>query len=474
MKNYLRLLLLFVILSSGSFAQNRELTFDGNITGIDIRNKAKVHLATGPQKVSTSAAPSSSENVTLQNGTLRISGDVSDLYVTVPDLQRIDIAGVGTILADSVIKVKNLRIDISGIGKIVMPLQAERLQIGISGMGKLQLSGTGENVEMNISGNGKIDGLNYRTSNCVANVSGITKTYMDVTGVLDLNISGTGSFYYRSTPAQVNSSISGIGKHMTYNSVTKTDTSVIEIGNSKILIVDEIKEDDNSVWTIIRDSIAKKPEYSKSHWMGVDLGFNYLAHGNGLSSDMPDGLDYLELNSGKSVNVNLNFFAYDFKLYKRFVMFTTGIGLSLNNYRFDSDLTLSNNRPLSAAADVVNGDTLSYEKNKLAVNYVTVPLLLQFNTNEINKKSFHLAAGVLLNYKYNSHLKLVYNDEKGEREKTKRRGEYNIQPFRADLTLRAGYKNWTVYASYGLNSLFRDGRGPEIHPVQFGINFLGW
>jgi hypothetical protein len=208
--------------------------------------------------------------------------------------------------------------------------------------------------------------------------------------------------------------------------------------------------------------------------MGVDLGFNYLASGNSLSSDMPTELDYLELRSGKSVNVNLNFFAYDFKLYKRFVMFTTGIGLSLNNYRFDSNQTLRNSRPLSAGIDSIAGAPISYEKNKLAVNYITVPLLLQFNTSELNKKSFHLATGVLMNYKYNSHLKLVYNDVNAGREKTKRRGEFNIQPFRADLTVRAGYKNWTVYASYGLNRFFRSGRGPEIHPVQFGINFLGW
>jgi hypothetical protein len=477
MKTYLLPLLLFVLIALSTNGQTRNLNITEPVTGIDISSKSKIHLATGPQKIEIATTEGNEKSVVNnQNGTLRISGDASELYITLPDLQRIDISGVGTITADSLIKTRNLRIDISGIGKLIMPLETQRLQVGISGMGKLQLNGSAENVEMNISGNGKFDAINFRATNCVANVSGIMKSYMDVTGVLDLNISGTGSFYYRSTPAQINSSISGIGKHELYNANQEKDTTVIKAGNYDILIIgnNNNADEENSSWSSVADTLMKRPEYSRSHWMGVDLGFNYMAYGSGLSSDMPAQYSYLELNSGKSVNVNLNLFAHDFKLYKRYIMFTTGIGLTLNNYRFDGDSTLRNTNPLSAGLDTNNlGQPISYSKNKLAVNYFTLPLLLQFNTHELNKKSFHFATGVLLNYKYNSHLKLKYSED-GDTEKEKRHKEYNIQPFRADLTFRAGYKNWTLYASYGLTELFRENRGPVVHPVQFGISFLGW
>jgi len=302
MKTYLLPLLLFILISLSANAQKRNLNITDPVTGIDISNKAKIYLATGPQSIEiVSNHENEKTEVRNQNGTLRISGDAAELYVTLPDLQRIDISGVGTITADSLIKTHNLLIDISGIGKLIMPLETQRLQVGISGMGKLQLSGTAENVEMNVSGNGKFDALNFHVTNCVANVSGITKSYIDVTGTLDMNISGTGSFYYRSTPAQINSSISGIGKHGVFNANDDKDTTVVKAGNYDILIIGNNNnvEEENDTWLAITDTLMKRPEYSRSHWMGVDLGFNYMAYGNGLSSDMPAQYSYLELNSGK-------------------------------------------------------------------------------------------------------------------------------------------------------------------------------
>ncbi|MBK9402029.1 MAG: outer membrane beta-barrel protein [Bacteroidetes bacterium] len=102
-----------------------------------------------------------------------------------------------------------------------------------------------------------------------------------------------------------------------------------------------------------------------------------------------------------------------------------------------------------------------------------MPLLLQFNTKQQFKKSFHIATGLLLSYKFNSHLKLVYNDD-GDREKSKRRDEFNTEPFRYDATFRIGYEHYTLYASYAINGLFKDGRGPTLHPFQVGINLFGW
>lgn len=479
MKTYLLPLLLLLLLSIDSFSQTT-LNITDPVTGLDIRSKSKIHLATGPQKIEVlSGHDGNNYEISNQGGTLRIAGEATELNVTLPDLQRIEISGIGTITADSLITTQNLRIDISGTGKITMPLETQRLQTSISGLGKLQLSGKAQKVEMNISGVGKFDALNFQVNTCESNVSGSMKSYMDVTGTLDLNISGTGSFYYRSTPAKINSSISGIGKHGVYNPDDERDTTVISLGDHDILIVggknnDGYSNDNDPDWSAIADTILKRPEYSSSHWMGIDLGFNYMAYNKGLSSDMPPSYSYLELNSGKSVNVNLNLFSHDFKLYKRYILFTTGLGLTLNNYRFDGNQTLRNTRPLSADYDTLqNGDTIHYSKNKLAVNYFTVPVLFTFNTHELNKKSWHFATGVLLSYKYNSHLKLKYSAD-GEDEKSKRQNEYNIQPFRADLTVRTGYKNWTLYANYSLTELFRENRGPVVHPVQFGISFLGW
>lgn len=206
--------------------------------------------------------------------------------------------------------------------------------------------------------------------------------------------------------------------------------------------------------------------------MGIDLGFNQLMYDGSFKSTPPDDYEFLELNSGKSVNVNINIFSHDFEIHKRYVMFTTGIGLTLQNYHFNSDKVLvsDTNRVYSDFRYMDSGERIYFSKSKLAVNYVTLPILLQFNTRPDYNHSFHIGTGVLIHYKYNSHTKTVYS-ENGDKVKDKDHDEFNISPFRADLTLRMGYKWFTVYASYGLTEFFKDDRGPEAHPFNFGLHF---
>ena len=58
--------------------------------------------------------------------------------------------------------------------------------------------------------------------------------------------------------------------------------------------------------------------------------------------------------------------------------------------------------------------------------------------------------------------------------KTKRTDEYNIEPFRYDATIRLGYRNYTLFGSYAISELFRDTRGPSLHPYTIGLQLVGW
>src|SRR5687767_5551 len=65
----------------------------------------------------------------------------------------------------------------------------------------------------------------------------------------------------------------------------------------------EIFVDDD---TITNQKREKKPKNVTNRWFLLDLGFNtYL---NDFSTDLPAGYSSLELNQGKSINVNLNVF----------------------------------------------------------------------------------------------------------------------------------------------------------------------
>ncbi len=466
---------LTTLLFTSSYSQNIETRNLPAFNKISLKDNTKLTLHIGTaQSVKVESDDLSDVRTVVSGSKLSVSGSESTIEITIPELTNLDISGSSKVIADSIIKTQSLRLSISGNGKINMPVEVSQLEIEISGNGKLELSGNADFLDIDISGNGKIEGRSLSVNSCEASISGIGKCNVDVKNNLKLDISGSGSFYYSTKPASLETSISGIGKYGIINEQASydNDSTTAKSGNKRVIIIGNEKfdfnHDDN-------DSIFHKPSKAKSHWAGIEFGFNSFAYGKQFETTNPKQYDFLELNSGKSINVNLNFFAHDFQLYKRNVLFTTGLGLTINNFRFNSNQTLrSDTNIVTAALDYDNQNKpISYSKNKLALTYVTVPLLLQFNTHQEYRKSFHFATGILLSYKLNSHLKLVYSED-GSKHKDKRQDEFNIEPFRYDATFRIGYQNYTLYASYALSELFKDNRGPEVHPFQFGINILGW
>ncbi len=468
------------------YGQSSEIRDLENFDKITVSGNAKVFLTPGtPQNVRVESKNELNDiNTTVNNGKLKIDGKPSSIYITIPAIKAISISGYGELKSDSAFRADNFSLDISGKGKITLPVQATSVDVNISGYGRMKLSGETQSINLKVSGNGNLDASNLKANTANVEISGVGKTTIDIKNRLDMNISGVGSVYYKTVPSLINRSISGVGKYGLIK-VEEPDTTTIHVGNKRFIIIGDEekqvnKDDDNDEINVdvnidIDDNVhTKKPAKARSHWAGFDLGFNNWLT-DGTNSDLPPGYNDLELNTDKSVHVGVNFFKHDFKIYKRYVMFTTGFGLTLNNYRFSSDNTLlsDTNRVVTGPDYNESGEQISYSKNKLAVNYFTVPLLIQFNTNERFKKSFHLGAGLLLSYKYNSHLKLVY-ESNGEDQKTKRQDDYNIEPFRYDLTIRLGYRNYTLFGNYAISKLFKDGRGPTLHPFSVGLQLAGW
>lgn len=486
MKKKLLSLTLLVILGNTVFiyAQESETRQLEDFNRITISGNSKVYLTQSPnQEVRVETKNKLSEvQTSVNNHTLHIDGKPSSIYINIPSLEEVTISGYGEIHSKTPFKGENMRLYISGNGKIILPVEVNKLNLDISGFGKLRLSGSATDVQLSASGNGTIDAEKLHADNADVDISGVAKISIDVTENLNMNVSGVGSVYYVSEPKSINRNVSGIGK---YGMVKKDDddSTTVNVGKKRVVIiggeektVDTEEEEDNVNINIDIDNNThpKKPQKARSHWAGIDLGFNgYFS--DGTSTDLPDGYDFLELNSGKSVSIGVNVWKFDIPIYRRYIMLTTGIGLTLNNYRFRSDKTLiADTNMVVAGFDYKdNGEVIGYNKNKLAVNYVTAPVLLQFNTHSKLKKSFHFAVGMLFSYKYNSHLKLVY-DENGDKQKTKRRDEFNIEPFRYDATIRIGYRNYTLFGTYAMSELFKDSHGPTLHPFTAGIQLAGW
>ncbi|AEA43472.1 outer membrane beta-barrel protein [Fluviicola taffensis] len=236
------------------------------------------------------------------------------------------------------------------------------------------------------------------------------------------------------------------------------DTTSIKINKGKILIVRGDGESD----TIDAAPTKWQLKHVEAHWAGIEFGPTMLMN-SGMGTSFPDDKQW-ENDPGKSFSWNLNFAEYKFKIHKNYVGITTGLGLNWTQIGLKNNLLYANSDSLWTVKDSVN----DYKKNKLRAIYLTVPLLLEFCTNEKSNKGFYFAAGVIGAVRLGSSTKQVIEDDKTKiRSKTK--GVYGLNAFKVDAAVKLGYRNIGVFANYNLLPLFDTDKTVAVYPLTFGL-----
>jgi hypothetical protein len=213
------------------------------------------------------------------------------------------------------------------------------------------------------------------------------------------------------------------------------------------------------------DSLCIKKEGGDfKFWEGLDIGVNgYMTPQNSLTVN--SSYRFLELDYSRSRSIAWNMGQYNFHIVKNYVQVVTGIGLEWNSYAFRNNWTLDTDSPMVTATE----DNVDYTKNKLKTTWVNVPLLLEFNTSKNEDKSFHIAVGVTGGYNiFRNRLKQEFSVD-GTDSKRKLKDDFNVNPFRYALTARVGYGDVSIFANYSVNEMFKENRGPELHPFSAGI-----
>lgn len=450
-----------VLLNNFCFAQQTVTIPLDDFTKISLKSTSRVKIIPGTSNsVTFKGSESDKEKVTdlVEDGEFTIKGHLlSNAEVTVKQLEQIEIQGTASVVVSGPVTADHFIIEISGAGDLDLVLQAKTVEVDISGAGNLKLSGYADKLDLDISGAGNVEAGEFKTKVCNADISGNGNCTVDVTDELNSSIRGSGSVNYKNEPAKITTDQDRNDFIKNSEAEGNGDTTRFKLGRKNVLIVNE-KESEKKL----------KKDKIEPHWAGIELGFNgYLSPENKMT--VP-GYDFLELNQFKSVAVNLNFFDYEIKLYKRYIMLVSGLGLSYNNYRFKSDSVLVSG---GSGIYAVKTDSLNYKKNKLTVTYLTLPVLLEFNTSKYTKRSFHVSAGAIFGYLLSAHTKQVYTVD-GEKQKNKSYDEFSINPWRIDATARIGYRNFNLFANYDLISLFRTDKGPELFPYTIGLTVAGW
>ena len=219
----------------------------------------------------------------------------------------------------------------------------------------------------------------------------------------------------------------------------------------------EKEEDDFNIHIQPGRTRKSNKEKITTSWAIVDLGIanvddrtNYSLI-NSTGGYFPSGSsEDLVLVNGKSLNINLWVFMQRISLISNVVNLKYGLGLELNNYRYKKNIRFRDEPRYFIERDA---EVSVFEKNKLAADYITVPVMLNFNFTPGKEKNYGFSAGVSAGYLYSARQKMVSK----ERGKEKVRNDFNLQPWKLSAVAELNLGFIQLYGNYALGNMFRSG-----------------
>ena len=265
-----------------------------------------------------------------------------------------------------------------------------------------------------------------------------------------------------------------------------SDTSILPIDTIKVggitvigkglsQSIDELTEALRSLkgaGTLLTDLVRKKKiKKVSTNWLIWDLGFSgYSDKTNYNSSSAQSFLhdqggiaaskgDYA-LRGSRISNFNLWFFMQRIRIASGVLNFKYGLGIESNNYFFKSGITY-----VDGTSPYTTRSSTNISKNKLVANYLTVPLMLNVNTNPTKgKKAFQFSAGVSGGYLYSSRQKQITDAGKN-----KVKTDFNLERFKASYVGELGLGPVKLYASIAMRPMHQ--YGLDQRPYTVGVRF---
>jgi len=193
--------------------------------------------------------------------------------------------------------------------------------------------------------------------------------------------------------------------------------------------------------------------------------------------------DNIALNNFQSKTVNLTYY-YDLPIGNNGFTFTPGLGLSLERYSFEDNLTFTSSVDASSIRTIAATDLnslvsnpISFDKSKLALHYVDIPLELRYykSKNQYNR-GFRAALGLKVGVVYSSFVKYTYEDRGGDNRTVKDRQDLGINRFRYGVQARVGFGGISLFSFYELSDKWdiAPAGGENTRTLTFGISLTGF
>ena len=254
---------------------------------------------------------------------------------------------------------------------------------------------------------------------------------------------------------------------------TKAAPDTIKVGSMTIIREKGSKpEKDDHKHIRIPGRHSDQPSNISTNWWIVDIGFSNVNDKTNPASPAAQAFagtayaanaDWAKLRGGKSRNVNIWVFMQRVNLIKHAVNLKYGVGVELNNYFFDDTKVRFSKSPATVTLDPTLENA---KKNKLAADYVTVPMMLNFNfTPRKNHKSFGFSAGVSAGYLYSARQKTKMD---GNTSKT--HSDFDLERWKLSYVGELLLGPVKLYGSYAFKNMWEKGLDQTPYTVGFRIS----
>jgi hypothetical protein len=229
----------------------------------------------------------------------------------------------------------------------------------------------------------------------------------------------------------------------------------------------------------VHDTIIHAVKHSRvsTNWAILDLGFSNYSDKTIYSSTAAQAYapgsnsGRFGLKNGKSRNINIWFFMQKLNVSKRILNLKYGLGLELNNYHYKQPIRYDAHPPATLNPPIVSLDGTvgrTYSKNKLAADYLTVPIMVNFNFTPKRKNGYGFSAGISVGWLYNARNKTVTSDE----DMRKAKDDFELEKWKLSYIAEISLGSIRFYGSYAFKNMYQ--RGLDIKPYNFGLRFSNW
>ena len=133
-----------------------------------------------------------------------------EIFITMPEIDYLEISGLGEIWGDNFFEVDDITLRISGSGDMCLGLFAQNIDARISGSGEMDLEGETDNLDFKVTGSGDLDGFPLIAKEADINITGSGDVSVTTLEFLKVRISGSGDVFYKGFP-ELNVDITGSG-----------------------------------------------------------------------------------------------------------------------------------------------------------------------------------------------------------------------------------------------------------------------